>query len=382
MFSSPFSSWIIGTLLVIAPALWLGENHAGLVEEHDLPQSLRPGETYTATWSLAIHQTSGFARFQVEFPQGIEVAPQRTEGASFTFQDGKAKFIWIEIPQKRTLELTLELTATQEFRGGTVTQWFSFIQDGSRKDVEFDPHPIALERSENAGSGEIAQNPANARPTKPLTAQRSWKPDANGTSGVMTITLSEFEPGQFLKLTERIPAEVECTPVNDAQADIRDRFDDQLEYIWQAPAEAETLTVSYRIGYDAACDVTGTVAAVKNNQAISITVPAWMGPPPSGKGASDASISYRVQVLATHQKVETNSVRRLYAFPGELRREVHDQWFKFTNGFYSTYPEARNQRVNLSTNHDFPGPFVTAYRGSERISVQEALLITHQTWIP
>ena len=382
MFSSPFSSWFIGTLLVVAPALWLGENHSGLVEEHDLPQSMRPGETHVATWSLAIHQTSGFARFQIEFPKGIEVTPQRTEGASFTFQDGKAKFIWIEIPQKRTLELTLDLTATQEFRGGSVTQWFSFIQDGSRKDVEFDPHHIARESSEDAVSDEIAQKAAPPRSIKPLTAQRSWKPNANGAYGVMTITISEFEPGQFLKLTERLPAGVEWSPVDDAQADIRDRFDNQLEYIWQAPGEAETLTVSYRIGYDAASGVTGTVAAVKNNQAVSINVPAWIGPPPSAKGASDASISYRVQVLATHQKVETNSVQRLYAFPGELRREVHDEWFKFTTGFYSTYPEARNQRVNISANHDFPGPFVTAYRGSERISVQEALLVTHQTWIP
>jgi hypothetical protein len=38
--------------------------------------------------------------------------------------------------------------------------------------------------------------------------------------------------------------------------------------------------------------------------------------------------------------------------------------------------------VRIAQAHQFPGPFVTAYLRNERITVQEALLLSKQNWIP
>ena len=148
-------------------------NNAGLVEEHDLPQSLAIGESFTASWNIDINQTSGFARFQLEFPNGISINPLQVDQASFSFQDGKAKFIWIEIPQQKTLHLELQITATEDFEGGIVTQWFSFIENGSRKDVEFEPHPIARANKERTVTPTFD--------SESLEVRRSWKRDEMAT---------------------------------------------------------------------------------------------------------------------------------------------------------------------------------------------------------
>jgi len=89
-----------------------------------------------------------------------------------------------------------------------------------------------------------------------------------------------------------------------------------------------------------------------------------------------------VQLLATHQDASITLVKREYAYPGEVGRELHGGWNKFTTGYFPQYSDARDKRVELRAHHSFPGPFVTAYRGKNRITVQEALLISHQTWIP
>ena len=50
-------------------------------------------------------------------------------------------------------------------------------------------------------------------------------------------------------------------------------------------------------------------------------------------------------------------------------------------GNHSEYKKARDSRNELK-NHEFPGPFVSAYNYGERISVQEALILSKQNWIP
>jgi hypothetical protein len=74
-------------------------------------------------------------------------------------------------------------------------------------------------------------------------------------------------------------------------------------------------------------------------------------------------------------------VQRAYAYPGEIRREQHEGWNKYTTGYFTAYRAARDKRVELRKDHLFPGPFVTAYSGKRRITVQEALLISQQNWI-
>jgi hypothetical protein len=70
-----------------------------------------------------------------------------------------------------------------------------------------------------------------------------------------------------------------------------------------------------------------------------------------------------------------------HKYNGDFQLERHQGWIKYVTGGYTTYKEARDQRVAyLQGGHDFPGPFVTAYNNGERITVQEALMITKQQW--
>ena len=369
--------------LVLLPMLALAPiKNAGIVQEHDLPGDLAPGATQLVTWSLDIYDCEGFARFQIQFPNGISAQPVETAGASFSFEDGKAKFIWMELPPKNTLEVSLEISADSNFEGGSVTQWFSFIRDGRRKDVEFEPHNLALR--------EAVAAPSPIGPEE-LSVEREWTATTKRT-GTMTVTISGHEPGQFLKLTEVLGSHDAVSILKDADCDIRDAFDEQLVFIWQAAPSSSEVVVQYTLRGGHPSAVRGQVSTIQDNTAVEQVVeaiapdavsPVAATPEPEPNPAPvDEEVAFRIQILATHAEVKSEAVKRIYAYPGEVRHEQHSDWHKYTTGYHTTYQAARDNRVDLSNNHAFPGPFVTAYRGGQRITVQEALLVTKQNWIP
>jgi hypothetical protein len=94
-------------------------------------------------------------------------------------------------------------------------------------------------------------------------------------------------------------------------------------------------------------------------------------------------IYYRIQISAAHKVVDAKYFEERHKFTGPFFVEHHQGWIKYTTGKFDVYRAARDQRDNLRNGqHKFPGPFVTAYNEYERITVQEALMISNQKWVP
>jgi len=381
--------WLPISVILLPSLALVPIKNAGIVQEHDLPGAMKVHEKRVVTWSLDIYDCEGFARFQVQFPKGIDAKPVETANASFSFEDGKAKFIWMELPPKNTLVVSLEITANDIFQGGSVTQWFSFIRDGRRKDVEFEPHHLALE--------EISITNSTDSPVE-LQVQRRWT-ETTRRSGTMTVTISGYEAGQFLKLTEVVGPHDAVSILEDSGCEIRDAFDNQLVFIWQAAPRGAEMVVQYTLRGGQPLAVTGYVSTIQKNVPSEHNIGAVVSssteeeftensakpdaPTPEPELESlEIDVAFRIQILATHSAISTEAVKRIYAYPGDVRSERKAEWYKFTTGYHPSYQSARNDRVDLSTNHSFPGPFVTAYRNGQRITVQEALLVTKQNWIP
>ncbi len=98
--------------------------------------------------------------------------------------------------------------------------------------------------------------------------------------------------------------------------------------------------------------------------------------------ASSSGVKYRVQILANHRSVAKSEWKSKFGFDGQCQVENHEGWMKWTHGQFSEYKEARDKRVALTAQcPNLPGPFVTAYQDGNRITVQEALMITQQKWV-
>lgn len=378
----------------------------GLVTEHNLPEGLSPGQSYEATWVIDKGTTDGFARFQLILPEGLRAEPLETQGASFTFQNQRAKFIWMDVPPKQTISVSLLIHATPDFQGGVVNQRFSFIEEGTRQDVEFEPHILArlpADFTQASVGNESASQGA-------LTARRSARMEARDVA-LTTLHIEGFESGNFLKLEEVIPADCTFEWDSDGAPSIQDRFGDTIMAVWHQAPERPFLSISYRITGDIQSHlpaIYGTWSTVIQNAPFTVDMPAmdlnevtdWTSFPHDASETPlattdptlpptefivpepDEGVAYRVQILAAHRDVNQPYFQETYAFSESVDSEPHDHWIKYTTGSHTRYQAARNARKNINENYHLPGPFVTAYLRGERITVQEALLLTQQNWIP
>jgi hypothetical protein len=393
------SSWLFG--LLIQPLLIAGLMNHGVIEEHNLPAGLAADESAIATWSLETGSSGGFARFQIQFPAGIIAESIENAGASFTFENGRSKFIWIETAPEQTINLKMRLTATEDFHGGVITQWFSYISDGTRKDVEFEPHPISVTTKTDIKASESKEN------TK-LTITRSWLSEGPDV-GRVTLSVSGHEAGQFLRIEETFGLQCSAEPLEDFGASLRDVFDQSILFVWQqAPSTA--FEVQYRVmGNTEVCwaSIVGQASTVMDGAVQEMQIAALKlssqdpvlddvadheaQPSTTAKPTKIADpkrksplnpIRFKVQVLASHQLVNAAFFVKKYQFTRPVIIEEHDEWIKYITGSFNEYKSARDARVEIRESHDLPGPFVTAYSGNRRITVQEALLTTKQNWIP
>jgi hypothetical protein len=104
--------------------------------------------------------------------------------------------------------------------------------------------------------------------------------------------------------------------------------------------------------------------------------------PQSKSTAIQGKVSYKVQVLANHRSVSEKEWMDKYGLQEEKQVSNHEGWMKWTVGSFSDYKDARSKRESLNAQcPNLPGPFVTAFQDGNRITVQEALMISQQKWI-
>lgn len=98
--------------------------------------------------------------------------------------------------------------------------------------------------------------------------------------------------------------------------------------------------------------------------------------------SNNEAISYRVQICATRKPASTDYFVQNHQIKEKIYLNMHQGWHKFTVGGFNVYKDARDHREQARSSYNITNPFVTAYNKKERITVQEALMISKQNWVP
>ena len=93
-------------------------------------------------------------------------------------------------------------------------------------------------------------------------------------------------------------------------------------------------------------------------------------------------INYKVQIAAGSKPVSDGYFTKKYGIKEPVYNEMHQGLYKYALGNFPEYGLARDKRESAKSEFNInTGLFVIAYNNGQRITVQEALMISNQKWI-
>src|SRR3990170_601432 len=223
-----------------------------------------------------------------------------------------------------------------------------------------------------------------------------------------TVELNVHKDGMkgFARVQETLPVGLTAMSL-DNKGGTFSFIDQKVKIIWDNLPADEDIKVSYRVAVaDNAAgimSITGSFSYVENNDPQKAEIPAtsitvqekstWVAgtnttsvTPPETTTVStnvptpDKKIAYKVQICALSKMQRGASYfESKFAISNKVNMEFHEGWRKYIVGKYSLYKEARDYRENMRSK-GIENPFVTAYNGGKRITVQEALMVSNQQW--
>jgi hypothetical protein len=255
-----------------------------------LPARIDPGAEVRVNVTVNKADITGFAKLQIDLPAGLSATAIETKGASFTFADGKAKFIWMALPAQPSFEVSYTLSAASTANGTfPITGRLSYIADNERKTVDMAPativvgdgsstmtamnngsttaSPVSTATSTNTTIPEAAAlmnadetgNTAStttdnsapvtqqAPPQAPahLSAQRVITP-INSTTSLVTVSIDKGDLRGFGKLQENVPAGFTAV-AQDTDDAIFTANGQVVKFVWLNLPSKSSLNVTYQL---------------------------------------------------------------------------------------------------------------------------------------
>lgn len=295
---------------------------------------------------------------------------------------------------------------------------WEFCEDGATPSVALAWEQVASTARMSWDLGTVVlsdlASPPPAFSTDPIGSRRATS-EENGTTS-LALQMPQVQKGSFVKWSEFIPEGCTCT-VLDSDGSSSRQTATELIFLWFEVQSSRELNPKYRLHcpdhvdnrsltFDGMAEVafgTGTntyhIAGVEwmapptehneimEPQQITATTPAAAPAAPEASTAkaralTSTGVVYAVQLLANHRDLSPEELVEFLGYTKPLHMERLDGWHKYVSDGHESYAQARSSRNRIWATTKAQDAFVTAQLEGQRITVQEALLLSNQTWIP
>ncbi|MFT6996458.1 MAG: hypothetical protein ACJAQ4_000199 [Cryomorphaceae bacterium] len=431
--------------------------------KHNPPENMGSASEAVVVVELDKSDVTGFAKYQITVDEGLSIEVVESSGASFTFNNGKAKFIWMALPANEEFSISYRIRTTGAAKGKKALESrFSYIYENERKNHDVPTHYINVGTAQEIMAESIVESVEEKGINKEAFAlvDRNIRPDGVNQWRV-TVEIEKEELTGFAKIEENFPEGYTAIDFKSSGA-VFSSMNQVIKYIWYDIPGNDVVTISYKLlpviglngdepviegtfsylegeetvvvpissGIDmmaeesskdtsgaevmdeSTAEVEEAVKEVAENMAIPAVLPviarvtekkvkntpevveepitASNNDPETPSDSNiinvpqpETGVFFRVQIAAGKNNLQKGVFEKLNNFNEGYKLENHKGWFKYTTGYHQVYKSARDDRQRIRVKYDkFQGPFVTAYTDGERISVQEALMVTAQKWYP
>jgi hypothetical protein len=144
----------------------------------NFPSNIKPGTEVTAELIVNKGSMGGFAKLQIEVPEGVSVKESDSKGATFSFTGGIGKWIWTGVPSDQEFTVKLVLVADASVSGTKqIGAKYSYVENNNKQIVEMTPVEVVFgEAGQAVTTTQPVNEPATTTPTENATAKTEVTP--------------------------------------------------------------------------------------------------------------------------------------------------------------------------------------------------------------
>jgi hypothetical protein len=277
------------------------------------PYKARTGNDIMVNLLVYKREMNKFAKIEEQIPAGFEAVAVESRNGLFTYKDGIAKFVWMNLPDEPGFTVSYRLIpeASKSIDDLKISGTLSYILEGRNISVEVIQKDVYLSGISNAN---IEALMASLERGEALPAGK---------------------PGEVRQQEIKPPPVKEEKPVATIEKPVVKE---------EKPVVREPRPVS-----------TGSSSGIPDSQRLPV----------------QDGIYYRVQLAATTWFSDANKAFAANNLSRPVLVERHDGLYKYTIGSFNTYKEANDFRNTVLSN-GIRGAFVVAYRNGKRINIMDA----------
>lgn len=170
-----------------------------------MPSSIPAGTSVDAEVKINKGAIGNFAKYQMDVPAGYSVSGVDVQSGNFTFENQRAKIVWVSVPSDLEFTVKFKITADGSAANqGAIVQKFFYLENNEKKEVE--GNTVTLGGGSSVAS---TSNSSNSTPVETVSSSTSSTPvETVKSTPVETV---KSEPVETVKST---PVEtVKSTPV-------------------------------------------------------------------------------------------------------------------------------------------------------------------------
>ncbi len=324
------------------PSSSTGPESSSVVCSRVVPESVSES-SFNVEITINKGNIGGFAKYIETLPGGLVASAKESSGASFSFVDGKVKYVWVSLPVATTFKISYKVSIVPGTSGmQPIDGSFSYIENDETKRFALPASTVNIIGTGTSAPAEIT----NVAP--PTTTEQPLVPNIK----------------QPTTDTEQ-PAVTNVTPPATTK---------------ESPAvtniSTPTTTTEQPVVKKVVAESTATATASSKKANPEPKEPALSAstiPSPQG------DVGYSVQIAALHNARTPEALAALYNIKQKVNTEMSDGFTKYVVGSHKVYKEAHDARDQIKIK-GVSDAWVTAYNKGKRITVQEALMITSQKW--
>lgn len=254
---------VLNSISLFVFSLFSGDE--GITLTHTIPARMVAGQEVAIELKINKGGMSGFAKLQIELPEGVLIKESEEKGANYNYSLGMAKWVWAALPMESEIVVKIVLYVEESAIGPkTISARYSYVENNVKQLVEMEPAEVTILEP---GSTIDAPIVATTEPTVPPIPTASTE-TLNTNSAVEPPNTMSIErtisagtsPNEFLiglkikkgntKGFARFSDDVnENITVNAVKTDggSFSVADGKLKFVWVNVPEKEELEIAYTI---------------------------------------------------------------------------------------------------------------------------------------